>query len=170
MASPQTLYRSTQAGSSANLSVHFPRVSPVCASFARCLVRLKQTYEEGQMLNSSGNVFTDCLGTRQTPPCEITHMDFGMIARQKNVKDARWFIMSACSGAVIFKMGARRRCLCCCHIWFPPHLFSIQIILESAAQLKHRWWIKAKVCCFLFLCVSAFRIQKLHCTTRPQAS
>lgn len=35
------------------------------------------------MLNSSGNVFTGTRGTRQTPSCEITHMDFGMVAHKR---------------------------------------------------------------------------------------
>lgn len=78
MASPRTLHRSTQAGPSASLPIHLPRVYPHIA-FAHCL---KQAYEEGQMLNSGRNVFTGSRGTMANACCENTHMDFGMIAHK----------------------------------------------------------------------------------------
>lgn len=80
------------------------------------------------MLNSSENVFTGSLGTRQTPPCEITHgLGHGctqMHTRRRTVKDARCFIMSNCSGVVIFKMGVR-------HVFVLPNLISAPFSLDS---------------------------------------
>lgn len=44
--------------------------------------------------------------------------------KKKNGKDARWFIMSTCSGVVIFKMSVR-------HVFALPHLISASFIPNS---------------------------------------
>ena len=84
-------------------------------------------------------------GTGQTPPCENTHMDFG----KKNQKDARWFLMSTCSGVVIFKMGVLFVCLCCCPIYS-------QFRLSPSQHLRPNRLIKTAV----FSCV--YRSQHLR--------
>lgn len=114
MASPQTLHRSTQAGPSASLPIHLPRVSPRVA-FAHCL---KQAYEEGQMLNSGRNVFTGSRGTMPNASCENTHMDFGMIAHKPTTtrggekENLKRCSRQAHNGDLFwscdFKMGVRR--------------------------------------------------------------
>lgn len=85
-----------------------------------------------------------------TPLWKHTH---GQTHTETNVKDARWFIMSVCSGVVIFKMGVR-------HVFALPHLISGPFTFNSdylkSQHLKLNRWIKTTSAVFLFCFVCWF--------------
>lgn len=59
------------------------------------------------MLNSRGDVFPGSLETTQTAPCEIPHMDCGVVSDEERAGS----VMSSCSGVVIFRPGVGRVCV-----------------------------------------------------------
>lgn len=107
-------HRATQAGSSARLRVLYP---------AECLLCLVQTppqvltanSSEGQMLNSSGNVFTGPLGS--------SHGGSRCCTQTKR-NHAQRYLTSICSTVVIFKMAVNTDLVL-------PDLISAPFILNS---------------------------------------
>lgn len=144
MASQQTLHRTTQAGSSVHLSIHSP-LSVSSVASAQCL---KQTYKEGQMLNSSRNVFTGSPGTRTNNlPWKYTHVLWRYCTQThtKNFKDCKVIYNERLFCSSDFLNG-------CGHVCVAPSDFRpicFQFTLSLSQHLKPNSWIKAEACCFV---------------------
>ena len=97
------------------------------------------------MLNSCRNVFTGSRGTRTNNLLwQHTHGLCHYCTQTKsNWKEARWLIMSICSGLVIFKMALDMFVLE--HLISGPFIFNSENHRVSTSGLSVEWWLKSAV-------------------------